>query len=408
MSLSLPPLDHLAVEATRLLQERRGIGRYVRSLLREFADQRPSMRFTLFVAHPGEETALRAELERVHPSLDTRTRVETIDRLPHTDADVAWYPWNFVTAPAAHATRIVTVHDIAPMLQLDHRWWKLIKRAKYRARYARTLALAHSVVTISHFSREELLDKTDADPTRITVTPLAADDLAMDIDDDGDMLERAGVRGPFFLTVGGQDGRKNLSTLYDAMDALWARGVRLPLVQCGPSLSRETRDRAGHAPWLRHVGYVSDAQLVTLYRRCCALVFPSRYEGFGLPVLEAMRVGAPVICSSESSLPEVAGAAAHYVRWDDAESMSLAMQRLVGDPALRAALRTAGRHRATLFSWRSTATHTLTAFERAVAERREARVHALTPRRAPAGSSEPLTPPAVIRTASRLHGAHDA
>ncbi len=403
-----PILGHIAVEATRLLQERRGIGRYVRSLLREFAGQRPGLRFTVFVTRARDVDAMRAELDRLHPSLNTRTWVETVDRLPHTDADVAWYPWNFVTAPAHRAARIVTVHDIAHMLQLDHRWWKLLKRAKYRARYGRTLDLADTVLTISQFSREELLDKTDAAPTRITVTPLAADDLPVDTADEDGMLARAGVSGPFFLTVGGQDGRKNLATLYEAMHRLWARGVRIPLVQCGPSLSRETRVWAGRAPWLRHVGFVSDAELVTLYRRCCALVYPSRYEGFGLPVLEAMSIGAPVICSTESSLPEVAGAAAQYVRWDDAEAMSLAMQRVADDPVLRASLRAAGHQRAALFSWRTTAAHTLTAFERSIASRQRADVRAVVPRRVPIGSAEPLTSPAVVRTASSLHGAHDA
>ncbi|WP_396207115.1 glycosyltransferase family 4 protein [Gemmatimonas sp.] len=408
MPLPLPTLGHLAVEATRLVHERRGIGRYVRSMLPEFAVQRPALRFTLFVAHRRDIAALREELSRLHPSLNTRTWIETVDRLPHTDAGVAWYPWNFISPPAHSATCIATVHDIAPMLQLDHRWWKVLKRAKYRARYGRTLDRAHGVLAISHFTREELLDKTDADPTRITVTPLAADDLPIDVADDVTPLEDARVSGPFFLTVGGQDGRKNLTTVYAAMDALWARGVRVPLVQCGPSLARETRDRIGRAPWLRHVGFVNDAQLVTLYRRCSALVYPSRYEGFGLPVLEAMRMGAPVICSSESSLPEVAGAAAQYVRWDDAEEMSRTMERMASEPALRAALGAAGRQRAALFSWRSTAAQTLMVFEATTGARRVVDEPLATPRVVPVGSPEPLTAPAVIRAATGLHGAHDA
>lgn len=408
MPLPPPTLGHLAVEVTRLLQERRGIGRYVRSLLPEFAMQRPALRFTLFVAHRRDIPALRDELDRLHPTLNTRTWIETVDRLPLTDADVAWYPWNIVAPPARSATRIATIHDIAPMLQLDHRWWKLLKRAKYRARYGRTLDLAHGVLAISHFTREELLDKTDADATRISVTPLAADDLPTDLAEDPTPLDGAGVSGAFFLTVGGQDGRKNLATVYTAMDALWARGVRVPLVQCGPSLARETRDRIGNTPWLHHVGFVSDAQLVTLYRRCSALVYPSRYEGFGLPVLEAMRLGAPVICSGESSLPEVAGPAAQYVRWDDALEMSRVMERLANDPVLRASLGTAGIRRAALFSWRNTAAHTLAVFEATMGARRTADERLAIPRSVPFGSAEPLTAPAVIGAAAGLYGAHEA
>lgn len=402
-------VHHVAIEATRLLQEQRGIGRYVRNVVREFATQRPHLRFTFFVDSLGETERLRALLDTLHPSLNDRSWIELANRLPHTAADIVWYPWNFVTAPAQEATMVVTVHDIAPMLQLDHRWWKLVKRAKYRSRYRRTVNRAHAIITDSLFSRTELVDKLQADTTRISVTLLAADDLPLHVADDPAPLEQAGVSGAFFLTVGGQDARKNLGTLYEAMHLLWARGVRIPLVQCGPAPARETRALLGRAPWLRHVGYVSDAQLATLYRRCTALVFPSRYEGFGLPVAEAMRVGAPVICTRESSVPEVAGDAAHYVPWHDAANMADAMQHLAADDALRAGLREAGRHRSALFSWTSTARDTMLAFERAIGARGVVTLHAPSvPTLQPSPLPSPLAAPAVVAAAPRLHRAHDA
>jgi glycosyltransferase involved in cell wall biosynthesis len=391
---------HLAIESTRLLQEQRGIGRYVRNLVREFAAQRPSLRFTLYVNDAGETEAMRAYLEALHPTLNARTWIETTDRLPYTDADVVWYPWNFITVPARDATMVVTVHDIAPMLQLDHRWWKVLKRAKYRARYRRTVERAHAIVTDSLFSRRELVEKVRADPALISVAPLAADDLTIDGADDDAPLRRAGVSGPFFLTVGGQDARKNLRTLYSAMHELWSRGVHFPLVQCGPAPARETRALLGNAPWLRHVGFVTDTQLATLYRRCTALVFPSRYEGFGLPVAEAMRAGAPVICTRESSLPEVAGSAAHYVAWESASGMATAMQAVAEQDTLRAGLREAGRHQAELFAWASTARDTLLVFERAISARGVLSLPIPSP-------ATPLTPAAVIAAAPRLHRAHD-
>lgn len=359
-------VQHLAVEASRLLQERRGIGRYVRVLLREFAAQKPLLRFTIFVGNARDVAPLRALLQELHPSLNARTWVETTSALPETTADVVWYPWNIVTTPARHAAMVVTMHDISPMLQLDHRWWKWLKRAKYRHRFARTARLAHAIVTDSAFSREELVHKVGADSARVTVTLLAADDLPTTLADDDTPLARAGVNGPFFLTVGGQDARKNLRTLYEAMAQLWARGVHLPLVQCGPAPARETRALLGNAPWLTHVGYVSDAQLATLYRRCTALVFPSRYEGFGLPVAEAMRHGAPVICTDESSLPEVGGDAVRYVPWHDAGAMAHSMEALARDEPLRDRLRSAGRARAAQFTWNATARATLRVFDRAV------------------------------------------
>ena len=398
------PLRHLAVEATRLLQERRGIARYVRNLLREFAIQRPALHFTLFVNDRRDVAPLRLLLASVHPGLAADATIDHIDALPTSPAEVAWYPWNFITTRAQTATMVATVHDVAPMLQHDHRWWKLLKRVKYHARYRRTVRLAHAIITDSSFSRDELVRRVGAAPGSITVALLAADDVPLQGGDDARPLEAAGVCAPFLLTVGGQDARKNLVTLYDAMGMLWARGVRVPLVQCGPAPARETRARLGKAPWLHHVGYVSDEQLATLYRRCTALVFPSRYEGFGLPVAEAMRAGAAVICTRESALPEVAGSAARYVAWNDAAALADAMQELALHERVRRTLQEAGRHQAARFSWAATARETLLAFDRAVLRRQGTTTSSALTALAP---SAPLAASTVEGAASPLHGARD-
>jgi glycosyltransferase involved in cell wall biosynthesis len=353
---------HVAIEAIKLLHERRGIGRYMRNLLPQMAMRDPQLRFTLYVRREGDIAPLRAQLATWHAALPDRTTMALVRELPRTTADAVWYPWNFITVAAPHRPMVVTMHDVAPMLRLDHRWWKLLKRVRFTRRYRHTMQRAAAVLTVSEFSKGEIVRHLGADASRITVTPLAADDLAVQGPDATRPLDDAGIAGPFFMTVGGQEGRKNLGTLYRAMDALYANGMRIPLVQCGPGMSAHTRARAGSAPWLHHVGFVSDAELVTLYRRAVALVLPSRYEGFGLPVLEAMRAGCPVICADSSALPEVAGGAALLFPWDDAAALAAQMTRLANDPVLRAARIAAGVAHAARFSWSRAADQTLACF----------------------------------------------
>ncbi len=363
---------HLAIEATKLLGEKRGIGRYVRNLLRQFAQQRPTMRFTMYVARAEDTAPLHALLASWHEALAARTTIAMIDTLPESDADVVWYPWNLITT-AARRPMVVSTLDLAPMLQLDNQWWRVLKRLKYRRRYLRTAEQASAILTISEFSKREIVERLQVDPSRVTVTLLAADDLPLDETQAPLPDAAAAIGGPCFLTVGGQEGRKNLRTLYEAMALLHARGMTVPLLQCGPGMSAHTRALYGEAPWLMHVGYVTDAQLVALYRRATALVFPSRYEGFGLPVLEAMRAGGAVICADASSLPEVAGDAALRFTWNDAIALAEQMQRLITEPSVRDTLIARGHEQAARFSWATTAEQTLACFDRAATDRRQRR-----------------------------------
>ncbi len=177
----------------------------------------------------------------------------------------------------------------------------------------------------------------------------------------------------FWLAVGTLEPRKNYETLLDALDLYWARSPRpLPLRIAGGGgwksdvlkehlTTLETRGR------VQRLGYVPDADLLRLYGRAQALIFPTWYEGFGMPVLEALSQGAPVICSENSSLPEVGGNAAVYIDPASAESICQAMLALEADPVRRARLAEAGRRQAARFSWEKAARESLDFYRRVLA-----------------------------------------
>ena len=338
---------------------------------------RPELRFTIFVRRARDIESVRIQLHELSPTLDTICDIRTLAELPEWDVDVMWYPWNWVRRASRRAPMVATVHDIAPMLQLDHRWWKIGKRFKHRRRYGSTIRHADLIMTISGFTARELRDKFGVPDSKLRVTLLAADDLSApeSANRPGDIqhsaaLAELGIDGPFFLTVGAHDGRKNLATLYHAMETLVSAGCVVPLVQCGPGLSRSKQKSA--PPWLKTAGYVSDSELAVLYRRAIALVFPSRYEGFGLPIAEAMMAGGCVICANSSSLPEVAGDAALLFEWNDVYGLAKQMRRLLEEPDLRRELAERGRRQAATFTWRRNAEETLQTFDEAFAMRGDA------------------------------------
>ena len=371
--LTLPPLPEIeeagapllvAVEATRLSREVRGIGRYVRALLPRLVAMRPGLRLALFVKRQRDVEALTPVFAAI-PALRDHVTIHPVREMLKSGADVFWYPWNVASPIPSRGAVVVTMHDIVPIAHPDPRLTGWQKNLRWRRRYASTAKRATLIVADSQFTADEVHRLLGVPHDRMRVVLLAADDFTVPpAAGDAAALERLGVRQPFVLAVGAADRRKNLELLERAMPQVLAARPETTLVLAGPR--RDPQAPVPDASWRQTLGFVSEEELVALYRRASMLVMPSTYEGFGLPVLEAMRLGTPVICTSASSLPEVAGDAAALIDPDDDVALATIILRVMSDDRLNASMRAASLAQAARFSWDETARHTISAFEEAI------------------------------------------
>lgn len=348
-----------------MAEDWRGIGRYTRQLLRHFARLRPDLEVTLYADPTADEARqLAAELVTLGYGPE-RGRLAPVRALRSAPPDLAWYPWNKTKYFSRARRMAVTIHDLVPFHFRYRSWRHWGVQRKVERRFRETATRADLILTDSNHAGEDIVRLLGAPAGKVTVIPLAADDFQPAAGPlDPAILSRFGLSGaPFFLYVGANEERKNLVRLREALGRLRGQGSDAELVICGPEEPRDTPERG-----VRWVGRVSEAELRGLYRSALAFVFPSLYEGFGLPVLEAMASGTPVLCSNATSLPEVAGEAALYFDPLDVLAMTTAMDRCLREPALRERLRAGGLERAQHFRWEDTARRTLAAFDHLVAQ----------------------------------------
>jgi glycosyltransferase involved in cell wall biosynthesis len=266
---------------------------------------------------------------------------------------------------------VVTVHDAAPLLFPETypargRW--------FHARGIHAAARrADLVITISQAAADEIDEHTEIDRDRVRVVPNGVDHREAS-DDDVRMARSAFDLGdrPYVLWLGSLEPRKNVGMLVEAFARCVATSD-LPhmLVLAGPAGWREDRE-AVLAPArrlggrVRTVGRVGDDHLAGVYRGADLFAFPSRHEGFGIPMLEAMAQGTPVVCADIPALREVAGGAARLVAPDDPDAWATAFDTLLGDDAERARLAVAGSRRAAVFSWEQCAVATRAVYREAL------------------------------------------
>jgi glycosyltransferase involved in cell wall biosynthesis len=389
----------VALDATPLLGARTGVGRYVQGLAEALA--------TLAGPEP-EELALvpfswrgTRDLPSVAPS-GPRVR-HGRRRAPARLLQAAWarLPWppvewlagpvdvfhatNFVAPPTRHAAPVVTIHDLTYL-----RYPEMVTDASARYRHLVPRALRRGAVVCAPTAAvaTEVAAEYGLGPDRLVVTPLGVDDAWREaVPPDPGWLAAHGLPDRYLLFAGNREPRKNLPTLLTAYrDLLSTRVVGVgdgatptegagtttvpTLVLVGPEGWGATLDSAGIPPdKVRTLGYLPDPDLVRLVAGAAALVLPSLYEGFGLPALEALACGTPVVASGLPALREVLGDQAELVPPGDPAALAAALARVLDDPGGEAA-RTARQTRAAGFTWENCAQATLGAYRLALEARR--------------------------------------
>ncbi len=366
---------HFVLDARTATPHFPGIGRYVTSLAQALIPQlTPQESLTLLhdPAYPlslPDSPAVQAVPVNISPfSPSQQWELPPLLRSLHASCYHSAY---YLMPYRPGVPTVLTVYDLIPMLLPE----ASSQRARLLFRSATSLALNASrhILTISEATRTDLLANFSVPAARVHTISLAADPIfrPLSADAQADFRTHRGLPQRYMLYLGSNKPHKNLVRLIEAWDRViqFGPGRDLPLVIAGAWDSHypEARRRAtelelDNPERVRWLGPVPEAELPYLYGAALGFVFPSRYEGFGLPVLEAMASGVPVACSNVSSLPEVAGDAALLFDPKDVQSIAVSLRRLIEEADLRTDLRRRGLERAAGFTWKQAAAETLACY----------------------------------------------
>ncbi len=344
----------VALDATPLTISSGGLPRYVTELSVALAREFPEDTYYLISDQPF------AMPDRAPANL-------LRGRQPHSAAERRWWLWgiqnairqtgaqifhgtNFEVPYLGSTPAVLTIHDLSPWRERD---WQIhsrnaeADRVRWRTPWLVRLRRARTIITVSEAVRKEVIDHFGVSPDRVRAVPLAASAMFRPLP------PASPPHSPFFLLVATLEPRKNVAGLIE--------GWRESRAETGADLVIAGRNRADFAEiapsdGLHLLGEVADEELPRLYSDALAFVYPTHYEGFGLPVLEAMQCGCPVIASRDPAVVEVSGGAA--IHTSSPHEIAEAMRAVAQNPNLRNVLRGCGLQRASVFSWTRTAHET--------------------------------------------------
>jgi glycosyltransferase involved in cell wall biosynthesis len=362
---------HVAIDARLVYYTRAGIGEYTLRLTRALAEAYPGDRITLLQDfRDGSPLVTASNVSILKSRVPSHHRLEQYF-LPLVvnglKTDVFHSP-DFIPPLKAKGPLVITIHDLAFLIYPQ---FVTKDSAHYYGQIDRAVRRADAIIAVSESTRHDLIKMLGAPDDKITVIYEAADPrfCPQPVEIVADVRARYGLPDRYLLFVGTIEPRKNLGRILTAFERLHAAGLTDALVIVGKRgwLYDDFFTRVEGSPAKQAVifpGFIPDADLPAVYAGSQALAFPSEFEGFGLPVLEAMACGTPVVCSNTSSLPEVAHDAAFLIDPLDVDALTDALRRVLSDPALAADLRARGLTQAARFSWASAAESTLALYRR--------------------------------------------
>lgn len=359
-----------------------GIGRYIRSLYDAIL-KIEGIKVTFFDGILCEKTLPSQSNLRGRPSV-----VDKVSRLPwwilvwaravywmmfekrlkgilgKLNASIYHEP-SFFPANVDCCPQVFTLHDLS--LLNTPQFHPKDRVAFFRLFFRRRIHFASHIITVSEFMKREILNLLHLPSDKVTAIHLAPSSnfyprSSLTVEK---VMEKYSIRNPFIIAVGSIDPRKNLRLILHALDIINHNNLMLALVGWkgwGYEEFKEILSRINSKERVRFLGYIPDDDLAALYSGSHCLVYPSLYEGFGLPVIEAMACGCPVICSNTSSLPEVAGEAAIFINPHNPEELADAIMLLLENESQRQQLIHLGFYRASKFSWEKTAEDTVKLF----------------------------------------------